>query len=42
MATDGGLQAPSSPIGFYFAQLWYYEKLYLLIFAVEALARAGN
>ena len=30
----------SSPIGFYFAKLWYYEKLYPLIFAVAALGRA--
>lgn len=30
----------SSPIGFYFAKLWYYEKLYPLTFAVSALGRA--
>jgi squalene-hopene/tetraprenyl-beta-curcumene cyclase len=30
----------SSPIGFYFAKLWYYEKLYPMIFAVAALGRA--
>ena len=30
----------STPIGFYFAKLWYYEKLYPLIFAVAALGRA--
>jgi squalene-hopene/tetraprenyl-beta-curcumene cyclase len=29
-----------SPIGFYFAKLWYYEKLYPLIFATSALAEA--
>jgi squalene-hopene/tetraprenyl-beta-curcumene cyclase len=29
-----------SPIGFYFAKLWYYEKLYPLIFTVAALGRA--
>ncbi len=28
------------PIGFYFAKLWYYEKLYPLIFTVSALGRA--
>jgi squalene-hopene/tetraprenyl-beta-curcumene cyclase len=28
-----------SPIGFYFAKLWYYEKLYPLIFTVGALSR---
>jgi squalene-hopene/tetraprenyl-beta-curcumene cyclase len=31
----------SSPIGFYFAKLWYYEKLYPLIFAAGALNRAS-
>jgi squalene-hopene/tetraprenyl-beta-curcumene cyclase len=30
----------SAPIGFYFAKLWYYEKLYPLIFVVAALGRA--
>ncbi|MBN2291235.1 MAG: squalene--hopene cyclase [Pirellulales bacterium] len=30
----------TSPIGFYFAKLWYYEKLYPLTFAVAALRRA--
>lgn len=29
-----------SPIGFYFAKLWYYEKLYPLIFTVAALRKA--
>jgi squalene-hopene/tetraprenyl-beta-curcumene cyclase len=29
-----------TPIGFYFAKLWYYEKLYPLIFTVAALGRA--
>lgn len=29
-----------APIGFYFAKLWYYEKLYPVIFTVAALARA--
>jgi squalene-hopene/tetraprenyl-beta-curcumene cyclase len=28
------------PIGFYFAKLWYYEKLYPPIFALAALGRA--
>jgi squalene-hopene/tetraprenyl-beta-curcumene cyclase len=26
-----------SPIGLYFAKLWYYEKLYPLIFTVASL-----
>src|SRR5205085_4872215 len=30
----------TSPIGFYFAKLWYYEKLYPLIFTVAALGQA--
>ena len=34
----GGLSHPT-PIGFYFAKLWYYEKLYPLIFTVSALGR---
>lgn len=29
----------ASPIGFYFAKLWYYEKLYPLVFAAGALER---
>jgi squalene-hopene/tetraprenyl-beta-curcumene cyclase len=35
----GGLYHPT-PIGFYFAKLWYYEKCYPLIFTVAALGRA--
>jgi squalene-hopene/tetraprenyl-beta-curcumene cyclase len=31
----------ASPIGFYFAKLWYFEKLYPLIFATAALRRAA-
>ena len=30
----------TTPIGFYFAKLWYYEKLYPMIFAVAALGQA--
>ena len=30
------------PIGFYFAKLWYHEKLYPLIFAGSALARLSR
>ncbi len=36
---NGGLHNPT-PIGFYFAKLWYYEKLYPIIFTVAALGRA--
>jgi len=35
----GGLYNPT-PIGFYFAKLWYFEKLYPIIFTVAALGRA--
>jgi squalene-hopene/tetraprenyl-beta-curcumene cyclase len=35
----GGLKIPT-PIGFYFAKLWYFEKLYPIIFTVAALGRA--
>ncbi len=31
-----------SPIGFYFAKLWYFERLYPVIFTVAALGRAGR
>ncbi|QDU07768.1 prenyltransferase/squalene oxidase repeat-containing protein [Gimesia aquarii] len=30
----------STPIGFYFAKLWYFEQLYPIIFTVSALHRA--
>jgi squalene-hopene/tetraprenyl-beta-curcumene cyclase len=36
-------EAPlASPLGLYFARLWYYEELYPLIFALEGVARAGG
>jgi squalene-hopene/tetraprenyl-beta-curcumene cyclase len=38
-AVDGGRFQHASPIGFYFAKLWYYEKLYPVIFTVAALGR---
>ncbi|MBS0263510.1 MAG: squalene--hopene cyclase [Planctomycetes bacterium] len=37
---DAGGLADPSPIGFYFAKLWYFEKLYPVIFATAALRRA--
>lgn len=40
--TDGGTSFPPSPIGFYFAKLWYFEELYPLIFAVAAFQRAAR
>lgn len=38
-AVDRGYHHTSWPIGFYFAKLWYHEKLYPLIFSVSALGR---
>jgi len=31
-----------SPIGFYFAKLWYYERLYPQIFTAAALTRIAR
>ncbi|MBA4389220.1 MAG: squalene--hopene cyclase [Verrucomicrobia bacterium] len=39
--TSGGTLFRSSPIGLYFAELWYSETLYPLIFTVSALQKAG-
>jgi squalene-hopene/tetraprenyl-beta-curcumene cyclase len=39
-ATRCGTETPPSPIGLYFARLWYHERLYPLIFAAGALSRA--
>jgi squalene-hopene/tetraprenyl-beta-curcumene cyclase len=36
---DGSWREPA-PIGFYFAKLWYFERLYPLIFTAGALRRA--
>ena len=38
-ATSGGREFPVSPIGFYFAKLWYFEKLYPLVWTTSALGR---
>jgi squalene-hopene/tetraprenyl-beta-curcumene cyclase len=38
---SGGLNC-AAPIGFYFAKLWYFEKLYPIIFSVAALGRARS
>lgn len=40
--TAGGTSFPASPIGLYFARLWYFETLYPLIFAVSALGRVSG
>ena len=39
-AVESGRFRDPSPIGFYFAKLWYFEKLYPLIFTVAALGLA--
>jgi squalene-hopene/tetraprenyl-beta-curcumene cyclase len=41
-AVESGRFREPSPIGFYFAKLWYFEKLYPLIFTVAALGRAAR
>ncbi len=40
--TREGEDIPPSPIGLYFARLWYYERLYPLIFAAGALVRVSD
>lgn len=39
MRVEAGTVEQPSPIGFYFAKLWYFEALYPLIFAVSGLNR---
>jgi squalene-hopene/tetraprenyl-beta-curcumene cyclase len=39
-AVERGNFLQPAPIGFYFANLWYFEKLYPIIFTVAALGRA--
>jgi squalene-hopene/tetraprenyl-beta-curcumene cyclase len=41
-AVEANRHQESSPIGFYFAKLWYYEKLYPLISTVAALGQAAR
>jgi squalene-hopene/tetraprenyl-beta-curcumene cyclase len=38
---ESGEWMQPSPIGFYFAKLWYYEKLYPIIFTAGALNRVA-
>lgn len=38
MVADGRVSEPS-PIGFYFAKLWYFERMYPIIFASAAVRR---
>jgi hypothetical protein len=37
--TEEGTSFDPSPIGLYFARLWYFERLYPIIFTVAALER---
>jgi squalene-hopene/tetraprenyl-beta-curcumene cyclase len=39
-AVEGNRFRQPSPIGFYFAKLWYHEKLYPIIFTTSALGQA--
>ena len=39
---ESGTWTQPSPIGFYFAKLWYFERLYPLIFTVGALRQAAG
>ena len=39
---ESGEWIQPSPIGFYFAKLWYYERLYPIIFTVGALNRVEH
>jgi len=41
-STDRGTSLPASPIGLYFARLWYFEELYPAIFSLSALARVSQ
>ena len=38
-AVEASQHRHAAPIGFYFAKLWYYERLYPLLFALAALGR---
>jgi squalene-hopene/tetraprenyl-beta-curcumene cyclase len=40
--TSNGTSFPASPIGFYFAKLWYFEKLYPIVFALAAFEAADR
>ena len=39
-AVEQGRHREAAPIGFYFAKLWYYERLYPLVFTAAALREA--
>lgn len=37
--TGNGTEFEAAPIGFYFARLWYFERIYPIVWTVEALGR---
>jgi squalene-hopene/tetraprenyl-beta-curcumene cyclase len=41
-ATQNGTVFPSSPIGLYFARLWYHEKTYPILWTLAALQRVAS
>lgn len=41
-ATEKGTRFTPSPIGFYFARLWYFEEIYPVVWTVEALSQYGK
>ena len=41
-ATAQGTRFPATPIGLYFAQLWYHEELYPQLFCLSGLSRASE
>lgn len=42
LETKEGTRFDSSPIGFYFAKLWYFERIYPLVWSVEALSHVAG
>lgn len=38
-ATEEGRQTPASPIGLYFARLWYHEELYPIVLGLQGLTQ---
>jgi squalene-hopene/tetraprenyl-beta-curcumene cyclase len=41
-ATADGTRFPATPIGFYFAKLWYHESIYPLAWCISALRRVSR
>jgi squalene-hopene/tetraprenyl-beta-curcumene cyclase len=41
-AVSGDSSAGASPVGLYFARLWYYEDLYPFVFSLAGLAGARS